>query len=73
MLVVRKGEWKLFLDRTHDRTELYNIAYDRAERRNLASNYPSVVKELTREVMQWKDTLPRSPNPRAFSSIRKSN
>jgi arylsulfatase A-like enzyme len=70
MLVVRKGDWKLFLDRTHNKTELYNIAFDRSESRNLVQQYPSVVSELTRLVMKWKGTLPRKPDPRAFSSLR---
>ena len=70
MLVVREGDWKLFLDRTHNKTELYNVMQDRAETRNLAKKYPNKVKSLTKLAFAWKATLPRKPDERAFSSLR---
>lgn len=71
MLVVRDGDWKLFLDRTHNKTELYNIPQDRAETRNLADKHPDKVKALTKLALDWKATLPRSPDKSAFSEARK--
>lgn len=73
MLVVREGAWKLFLDRTHNSIELFNIEQDRGETRNLADKFPAIVKELSAKVLAWKKTLPRSPDARAFSSLRKQS
>ena len=47
---VRKGKWKLVT--TWDGSwELYNINSDRAEKNNLASEYPNIVEEL---IMDWE-------------------
>ena len=70
MLVVREGDWKLFLDRTHNTTELYNVVQDQGEQRNVADKFPAIVKTLSAKVFAWKKTLPRSPDTRAFSSLR---
>ena len=49
---VRKGEWKLlrfnFNKPETSETELYNLANDAEEQKNLAEAYPEVVKELTK-------------------------
>lgn len=70
MLVVRKDEWKLFLDRTHNKVELYNLKYDRNEVNNIAQKYPDKVNQLKKLVLDWKQTLPRAPVENAFSSLR---
>ena len=44
---VRKGDWKLIRFARDERVELYNLAEDLSETRNVASEYPAVVKELT--------------------------
>ena len=40
--------------------ELYSIPKDIAERHNLASAHPDVVKDLTAKVLAWQKSLPPS-------------
>jgi arylsulfatase A-like enzyme len=43
---IRKGDWKLVAARNED-WELYDLAHDRAENRNLATQEPAKVRELS--------------------------
>ncbi|MEL6708977.1 MAG: sulfatase, partial [Pseudomonadota bacterium] len=45
--VVRSGDWKLHLDARQDKTWLFDLAKDPAERTNLADNRPEKVAELS--------------------------
>lgn len=56
--VVRDGDWKLirFADRP---AELYNIADDERELKNLAAVYPEKVRKLYKLIFQWESTLER--------------
>ena len=64
---VRKGDWKLLEYHEDGRLELYNLADDLGEKRNLVSEMPAKAKELKRELNRWKNRvgarLPRE-NPR---------
>ena len=56
--VVRDGDWKLL--RYPDRpAELYNIATDEAEQKNLASQFPEQVSRLFKQLFEWELTLER--------------
>ncbi len=56
--VVRNGDWKLL--RYPDRpAELYNIAKDISEKKNLAHKHPEKVKELFKKLFEWESTLER--------------
>ncbi|UZO79340.1 sulfatase [Aquimarina sp. ERC-38] len=56
--VVRNGDWKLL--RYPDRpAELYNIAEDISEKKNLAYKYPEKVRELFKKLFEWEGTLER--------------
>ncbi len=46
-LGIRKGDWKLTFPKNRDRQALYNLKEDPEETRNLISEYPEKVKELT--------------------------
>lgn len=70
MLVVREGDWKLFWNRRFNSVELYNIMHDQAETQNVEAQFPAVVKQLKKQLLRWKKTLPRGPDESAFSSIR---
>jgi arylsulfatase A-like enzyme len=78
--VVRKGDWKLHLyheewqldggrDRlaTNNAVELYNLAEDVGERKNLANMNISKRDELLADVLAWHRStgalVPREPNP----------
>jgi len=60
MLAIRDGDWKLFVQHDGSGAELYNIPADIAERHNVASAHPTLVKELTDRALAWRDTLPPS-------------
>jgi len=51
---VRKGKWKLVsLFKNDGKVELYNIDEDRGENKNVAAQYPEVVKELEELYAGW--------------------
>lgn len=72
LLVAREGAWKLFFDRRANTKELYNLMHDRNETRNLAEQFPEIVKDLTDKALAWKATLPRSVDSSAFTASRKN-
>lgn len=45
--------WKLILPRSQEHPELYNLADDPHEKRNLAEEHPDTVDELRRKIDQW--------------------
>jgi arylsulfatase len=57
---LRRGDWKV-VSFYGDRWELYNIASDRCEQKDLAGQYPQLVEELSlrwHEIAEHKDRLP---------------
>ncbi|UYQ93978.1 arylsulfatase [Chitinophaga horti] len=50
---VRKGQWKLVSTFPEKTWELYDIATDRGETKNLAAARPEVVKELADDYAKW--------------------
>ncbi len=57
-LAVREGEWKLLCEYDGSNAELYNLAADPAEERNMASEHPERVDRLTKAVIQWHRSMP---------------
>jgi len=55
---VRDGDWKLVADKERERIELYNIADDRFESKNLAKQHPEKASRLLAMWDDWKSTLP---------------
>lgn len=55
---IREGDWKLmrFPDRP---AELYNLAEDMAETKNLAALYPDKVRKLYKQLFEWELQLER--------------
>jgi N-acetylgalactosamine-6-sulfatase len=70
-LGVRHGKWKLLISANRKRAELYDVPTDRSESKNLADQYPNVVKKLTDLLLKWKAELPESPSSDCFSENRK--
>jgi uncharacterized sulfatase len=52
-LAIRDGNWKLLVDRDGSRPELFDIAADPNESKNLADANPQVVKRLSARVIAW--------------------
>ncbi len=52
-LAIRDGEWKLLMDEDGSGQELYNLAEDPGESRNLAGKHPEITDRLTSRVLEW--------------------
>lgn len=70
-LGVREGDWKLVVDVTHNKKELYNEATDWYEKTDLAKKYPEKVEELYKKLVEWKESLPTKPRENCVSPTRK--
>lgn len=65
--------WKLLSDENSNYVELYNIVVDAYEKNDVRDSHPQVVAQLKQKLTVWKSTLPASPNPKNFSSLRKTS
>jgi len=64
--VIRRGEWKLIETFDPAGFELYNLAADLGETRNLAAAEPARLAELRRELEEWRRAVGAemmAPNP----------
>ncbi len=50
---IRKGDWKLVMDRQIKRWELYNLKDDPTEVNNVYNQYPEIADSLTTEYDHW--------------------
>ena len=57
-LSMRDGNWKLLLMEDGSHPQLYDLAKDPNETRNLESEQPDVVKHLTNELLTWRKSVP---------------
>lgn len=57
-VAVREGDWKLLVNADGAGAELYNLATDRTESKNLAAEQPDVAKRLTAAALAWRRSLP---------------
>ncbi|MEM7474168.1 MAG: sulfatase, partial [Planctomycetota bacterium] len=55
--IVRHGEWKLIRYYEDERRELYNLAKDTGEQKNVAEQNPEVVERLNRMLAEWLDSV----------------
>jgi arylsulfatase A-like enzyme len=69
-LAVREGDWKLMTTYDGTRVELHRISTDRAESENLAAQYPEVVARLQKMAFEWKESLPKDPDPACISTVK---
>ena len=58
---VRRGDWKLIHQYTDDGVELYNLARDRGETRNLAAVRPEKAAELKGLLDEWRAEVGAKP------------
>ena len=72
-LAVRAGEWKLAMTYDASRVALHRMSDDRAEAKNVAGEFPEVVKRLTQLALDWKASLPEKPNPECVSPGAQTN
>jgi uncharacterized sulfatase len=57
-LAIREGDWKLLCMRDGSRAQLYNLAQDPGETRNLASSETAAVGRLKTKLLAWDKQLP---------------
>ena len=57
-VAIRDGDWKLLINADGTAPELYDLAADHNEMRNLASEKPDITKRLTEAVLTWRKSLP---------------
>ena len=55
---VRDGDWKLLVNADGTKAELYDLAADPKETKNLAADRPEVTKRLTDAALTWRKSLP---------------
>ncbi len=60
---MRDGDWKLYVCDDLSRTELYDLATDRGETKDVSRKHPDIVNRMTAAIMAWKATLPEKPDP----------
>ena len=61
-LAVRHGKWKLLCDYDGGRPELYDVASDPGELKNLADTQPEVTRELTSKALTWYRSMLNKPD-----------
>jgi arylsulfatase A-like enzyme len=57
-LAVREGRWKLLVNADGTGEELYDLAADANETKNVAAEQPAKSKELRERVLAWRKELP---------------
>ena len=69
---MREGDRKLVTTFDGKRSELYDLAANRAEdvTKNQAKEHPEVVARLTRLALEWNATLPTKADPACSATPR---
>ena len=62
--------WKLVANKDSSYHELYDLAADPYEKRDLKEQKPEVAEGLLKEIAQWKASLPAKPSKKLFSAER---
>lgn len=68
-LAVRSGCWKLVMNEDATRVELHDLLKDRLEGVDVAKDHPDIVDRLSKLALEWKATLPESPNPECLTKV----
>jgi N-acetylgalactosamine-6-sulfatase len=72
-LAVREGDWKLLVAPDDGRIELYHLAIDAKEQRNLADSEPERTRRLREMAIAWQSTLPKVPAAECISKLNRSH
>ncbi len=59
-LAVRKGNWKLLCAYDGSGQELYDLALDPGEKKDLAEVHPEIASDLASQVVAWYESMPAS-------------
>jgi arylsulfatase A-like enzyme len=66
-LGIRHGRWKLLVSNELQKTELYDLQNDWAEKKDVSEENTEVVEKLRQQLNAWKQSLPLAPNERQQS------
>lgn len=58
-LAYREGSWKFLMNQDKSSIELYNLANDRNESKNIAEQHPDLVAKFSEKLSLWWQALPR--------------
>ncbi len=67
-LAVRDGNWKLLCEYDGSKPELYDLAQDRGETTNRASQHADIVQRLTTRLRAWHESMPSDNGPALASA-----
>lgn len=56
-LAIRDGQWKLLVNADGSGMELYDLAVDRNEKKNIADDKPELVKRLSTTLLTWRKSV----------------
>ena len=62
-LAVRDGKWKLLCEYDGSQLQLYDLAQDRSETKNIAEDHPKVVQQLREKLLTWHQQMPPDNGP----------
>jgi arylsulfatase A-like enzyme len=57
-VAIRQGDWKLLVNADGTRVELYDLATDPKETKNLATEKADLARQLTETALKWRKSLP---------------
>jgi len=57
-VAIRDGNWKFLVNADGSGAELFNLAVDRTESKNLAAERPEISKRLAAAALDWRKSLP---------------
>ncbi|WP_437193779.1 sulfatase-like hydrolase/transferase [Planctomicrobium sp. SH527] len=64
-LAIRDANWKFYVNYDGSSQQLYDLAQDQTETKNLAADHPEVSQKLAKLVLDWNETLtPDNGDPR---------
>ena len=55
---LRWGNWKLLCEYDGSDTELFNLAADPSETKNVASEHAAIAERLTKQTVAWHESMP---------------
>ncbi len=58
-LAIRDGQWKLLINADGAEEQLYDLAADAHETKNVSHMHPEVAKRLREQVLAWRAALPK--------------
>ncbi|MDR2038828.1 MAG: sulfatase-like hydrolase/transferase [Bacteroidales bacterium] len=61
-VAVRKGEWKLLVNKDGSDVMLYNLSDNPRENMNVRDQYPEITQELKKLALDWRNSLPELPS-----------